>query len=177
MGGVFSKRKAEVLVLGLDNSGKSTIIAHLQRADTDEVTPTVGYATKKVIANKINYTMHDMSGQDKYRNLWATHFATTDGIVFVMDATDAVRIPIVRDELEQILKHEAILARPSMPLLFFANKFDVPGHMRMDELSAQLDLQTLLGDRVWHIAESVAITGEGLDLGMAWMADQLRGKK
>jgi hypothetical protein len=42
------KRKVSVLVLGLDNSGKSTLLTHLKPKKTDitEVAPTVGFSVE-----------------------------------------------------------------------------------------------------------------------------------
>lgn len=158
---------------GLDNSGKSTIIAQLMKGAVDEVTPTIGYSTKKLVANKINYSVHDMSGQGSYRDLWSQYYGSTDGIIFVIDACDSLRLVMVRDELEEMLRHPTLASRTSVPVLFFANKFDVACHLSMDDVSSQLDLAALLGDRPWMIRESVAVTGEGLDAGMTWLAKAL----
>ena len=42
------KREVSILVLGLDNSGKSTLLTHLQpkKGDVTEVAPTVGFSVE-----------------------------------------------------------------------------------------------------------------------------------
>lgn len=71
------KKKAQVLVLGLDNSGKTTVIKCLQSGNnkvsvvllfvylqtTAETVPTVGYHQETFNKNKISFTAFDMSGQ------------------------------------------------------------------------------------------------------------------
>eukprot|EP01031_Cornospumella_fuschlensis_P047040 gene47040-57603_t len=59
------KKQARILVVGLDNSGKTTLIHHIKpkKASTLEVTPTVGFQVEEFAKNNINFTIYDMSGQ------------------------------------------------------------------------------------------------------------------
>lgn len=70
----MSKQEAKILVIGLDNSGKSTLIHHLKPKTTTatpfEVTPTVGFQIEEFKKNNINFTVFDMSGQ-VCLNRWA----------------------------------------------------------------------------------------------------------
>jgi len=50
--------------------------------------------------------MFDMSGQAKYRNLWEHYYTDTDAVIFVVDSADAVRMCVVKDELNTILAHK-----------------------------------------------------------------------
>ena len=63
----MSKQEAKILVIGLDNSGKSTLIHHLKPKTTTatpfEVTPTVGFQIEEFKKNNVNFTVFDMSGQ------------------------------------------------------------------------------------------------------------------
>ena len=56
---------------------------------------------------------------------------------------------VARDELEQLLTHEAIAQRP-IPILFFANKMDLPGSLDASDIAEQLELDAIT-DRPWHI--------------------------
>lgn len=58
--------------IGLDNSGKTTIINHLKpkKAQAMEIVPTVGFSVEEFGKNGINFTVFDMSGQGRYRSLW-----------------------------------------------------------------------------------------------------------
>ena len=64
------KTEAEVLVVGLDNSGKTTLIRHLigteKAGSVDEITPTVGYNTDTFVRGPIKFNVYDMSGHGKY---------------------------------------------------------------------------------------------------------------
>merc|ERR1719453_1041052 len=119
------KKKVEVLVVGLDNSGKTTILTHL-KASKDEVTevvPTVGFTVETFNKESLAFTAFDMSGQGKYRNLWSQYYATCDGIIWVIDAADKLRLEVVKDELEELREDPTLSARlrarEHIPVLFF----------------------------------------------------------
>lgn len=57
----------EVLVLGLDNSGKTTIVNQLKPPDqqSSNLPPTVGHNVDKFNAGGTNFLAYDMSGQSR----------------------------------------------------------------------------------------------------------------
>ena len=61
-----------------------------------------------------------------------------------------IRMCVAKDELEMLLKHRDICASP-VPIIFFANKMDIPGALTPFECSQQLELDRI-SDRPWHIA-------------------------
>lgn len=40
----------------------------------------------------VSFTAYDMAGIGRYRNLWEHHFKTCNGIVFVIDSSDRMRL-------------------------------------------------------------------------------------
>ena len=119
----FSKKEARVLVVGLDNSGKTTIIQHLRPRNSKvvEVTPTVGFSVEEFSKNNVAFTVYDMSGQGRYRSLWEHYYPDVQAIIFVIDSTDKIRMCVAKEELHMLLGHEAI-KDTKIPVLFFANK-------------------------------------------------------
>lgn len=53
-------------------------------------------------------------------------------------------------------------------LLVFANKQDLPGAMKPDELSRRLKLDEIARDHIWKVEPSCATTGEGIFEGLVW---------
>jgi len=51
-------------------------------------------------------------------------------------------------------------------LLVFANKQDLPGAMRPDELSRRLKLDEVARNHIWKVEPSCATTGEGIFEGL-----------
>ena len=70
------KHDTKVLCIGLDNSGKSTIINTLKptREKKLELDPTVGFSAEQFIFKNLIFEVFDMSGQSRYRNLWEYYY-------------------------------------------------------------------------------------------------------
>ena len=54
----------------------------------------------------INFTVFDMSGQGRYRNMWEHYYKEAKAIIFVIDSSDKIRMSVAKDELDQLLKHQ-----------------------------------------------------------------------
>ena len=124
---------ARLLLIGLDNAGKSTILSRIIDPDekTSGITPTIGYKKDTFTRSGVDFEVLDMSGESKYRDLWqsnATHSSDKDaihGIIFVVDCSDKMRIRVAKSELDMILDNKNISS--ILPFLFYANKNDLKG--------------------------------------------------
>jgi GTPase SAR1 family protein len=61
----------------------------------------------------------DLGGQSKIRKLWGYYYVNTDAIIFVVDSSDAERIPEAKEELHSVLTDYRL---KNASLLVFANK-------------------------------------------------------
>lgn len=167
------KKEARLVVLGLDNSGKTTLVNHLRpaRLASFEVVPTVGLQVESFDLGKLRLTVCDMSGASTYRGLWETYYRGCQGVLFVVDASDKIRLCVAKDELDAMLAH-ADIRRGTAPVLVFANKMDLPGAVDAAEVSLLLGLPQI-GDRAWQIQASNALSGEGVAEGVQWLTAQL----
>jgi len=120
----------------------------------------------------VGFTAFDMSGQGRYRNLWEHYYKDCQGIMFVVDASDRLRMVVAKDELDMLLQHPDIRAR-KLPILFFANKMDMKDSMSSVKVSQVLGLERIT-DKPWHICASNAVTGEGLHEGVEWLTGQIK---
>ena len=78
---------------------------------------------------------------------------------------------VVKDELDALLAHKDIASK-SIPIVFFANKSDMPKALTPTQISEALELAKLT-DRQWNIVASNALTGTGLDVGVKWLSSHL----
>ncbi|XP_069101080.1 ADP-ribosylation factor-like protein 6 [Argopecten irradians] len=172
----LKKKEAKLLVIGLDNSGKTTILEQLKPEEkrTGDVAPTVGFNVEKFKSKSLQFTAFDMSGQGRYRNIWEHYFKDCDGIIFVIDSCDKLRMTVAKDELDHVLKSPDIKSK-RIPILFFANKMDMRDALSSVKCSNLMGLEKIQ-DQAWHICASNALTGEGLDSGFDWLTDQLKSK-
>jgi ADP-ribosylation factor-like protein 6 len=140
----ISKRSMRIVVVGLDNAGKSTIIERIKpaKAQMTEVVPTVGFKVEEFSKNNLNFTVFDMSGQSKYRELWGHYYKEVEAIIFVIDSTDKVRMAVVKEEIEVMLHHPDVQGSPA-PLLFYANKMDAAEALSVHECMSILGLEDM----------------------------------
>ena len=121
----------------LNISKLNSYVDKLQRSQTNFL------LTLSFTDRNVGFTAFDMSGQGRYRNLWEHYYKECQGIVFVVDSSDKMRMVVAKDELDMLLQHPDIRSR-KIPILFFANKMDC-----RDSLSSVKVSQTL-GNRVYQ---------------------------
>tara|TARA_B110000305_G_C19067161_1_gene459881 strand:+ start:235 stop:480 length:246 start_codon:yes stop_codon:yes gene_type:complete len=80
-----------------------------------------------------------MSGQNKYRDLWEQYYDASEGIIFVVDSADKIRIKVAKNELDLILQNQSLKLR-EVPIVIFANKMDLTLSMSAHEVAVQLEL-------------------------------------
>lgn len=165
-------RKVNILLVGLDNSGKTTILEKLKpkNQQSSDVAPTVGFSVEEFSQEGLRFTVFDMSGAGRYRSLWEQYYQEAEATVFVVDSADKLRMAVVKDELDAMLNNKDL---GSVPLLIFANKQDMCTALSPVEIAEALNLDAIK-DRGWIIIPSKALTGEGLDRGMDWLSTTIR---
>ena len=85
---------------------------------------------EEVRVDGIVFRSHDLGGHLAARRLWRNYFGTIDAVVFLVDTTDHIRLPEVRQELRQLLEDEHLQA---VPFLVLGNKIDLPNALREDQ--------------------------------------------
>lgn len=162
MGSVNSrghKAEAQVVMMGLDSAGKTTLLYKLKGYRLVETLPTIGFNVESLEApGHVSLTLWDVGGQAQLRAGWKNYLDSTDVLVFVLDSTDEARLPEAGAELV------GVLDRPSMasvPFLVLANKHEAPGALPLLEIRDKLGLERFQG-RCWELRACSALTGEGL---------------
>ncbi|XP_039191619.1 ADP-ribosylation factor-like protein 6 isoform X2 [Crotalus tigris] len=170
----LKKKEVHVLCLGLDNSGKTTIINKLKpyNAQAQDIVPTIGFSIEKFKTSSLSFTVFDMSGQGRYRNLWEHYYKDCQAIIFVIDSSDILRMVVAKEELDTLLAHPDLKHR-RIPILFFANKMDLRDAVSSVKVSHLLTLENIK-DKPWQICASDALKGEGLQEGVDWLQDQIQ---
>eukprot|EP01036_Dinobryon_divergens_P038715 gene38715-50868_t len=114
--------EARLLVLGLDNSGKTTILKKLSDEDVTHIMPTQGFNIKSLMHEGFKLNVWDIGGQKSIRPYWRNYFEQTDALIYVIDSADRRRIEETGVELQQLLDEDKLSA---VPVLIFANKQDL----------------------------------------------------
>lgn len=116
---------------GLDNAGKTTILKKLNGEDIDTIEPTLGFNINTLEHRNYMLNFWDVGGQKSLRSYWRNYFECTDGLVWVVDSADKMRLSNCKAELEVLLQEERLAGAT---LLVLANKQDVPGALTSKEI-------------------------------------------
>ena len=164
------KRDSCVLIVGLDNAGKTVVLYCLKLgAPIDYTVPTLGFNVEEINVGSLKIKTWDLGGQEMYRALWQHYFEEATGVAFVIDASDRDRFGIVKDEIQRLMTHEDLAEKP---FLFLANKQDLPNAASSEELIEQLELKRDVHTR-WHMVECCALKNERVQIGFEWLAEEI----
>jgi len=155
-----------ILVLGLDNAGKTTIVKKFNGEPIDTIAPTLGFNIKTLEYKSCQLNVWDIGGQTTIRSYWRNYFEQTDGIIWVIDSCDRRRLTQCKEELYELLKQEKLAGAS---LLIFANKQDVKGAMKIKEIAKLLEVTSFDKTRHWRIQSCSAVRGSGLLKGIDWL--------
>eukprot|EP00931_Biecheleriopsis_adriatica_P083401 TRINITY_DN569_c1_g1_i1.p1 TRINITY_DN569_c1_g1~~TRINITY_DN569_c1_g1_i1.p1 ORF type:complete len:205 (+),score=47.75 TRINITY_DN569_c1_g1_i1:76-615(+) len=161
------QEEARILMLGLDNAGKTTILKKMSGEDTDGIAPTQGFNVKSLVQDGFKLNVWDIGGQRSIRDYWSNYFEHTDALVYVVDSSDSRRLEESGSELRDLLAQEALA---NIPILIFANKQDILSATPADEITETLALNEISG-RTWSIQACSAKDGTGLDDGLTWLVE------
>lgn len=170
---MFPAKEYKIVVVGLDNAGKTTTLYKLHLGEVVVTQPTVGSNVEELVYKNIRFEVWDLGGQERLRSSWATYYSGTHAVVMVVDSTDRQRIGVTKDELFRLLSHDDL---SHAVVLVFANKQDLKEAMSPAEISEALSLHTIK-NHDWHIQACCALTGEGLFEGLGWVAQHVTGTK
>jgi len=168
---LLSRRiEKRVVLLGLDNAGKTTCVYRLLLGKKIDTVPTVGFNSEEVRYNRCNFILWDIGGQAKIRKLWKHYIESADALIFVVDSQDRARLREARAAFKRMLRHKTLR---NTVLLIYANKTDYEHSMSPAEIVEGLDVKRVVGDRKWFIQKTCAISGQGLREGLEWLSRAL----
>jgi len=192
----LGREECRVIVVGLDGSGKTTIVYRLKNGivDDSEIIPTIGFNVECVEYRKMIFSLWDLGGSHDARSFWRFYYEGTQAIIFVVDSSDLERMvrhpmparhccipmalrPLTQDEAREAL-HRMLTEHElwDAPLLVVANKQDEPRAATPREITEHLQLFSL-SSRNWYIVDTRAIHPDpaeaNLNAGLDWLYEVL----
>ncbi|XP_071964468.1 ADP-ribosylation factor-related protein 1-like isoform X2 [Antedon mediterranea] len=162
---MFRKDEYYILILGLDNAGKTTYLEqsqmqfdkHYKGGQLDKITTTVGLNIGKIDRGHVRLNFWDLGGQEELQALWDKYYAESHGVIYVIDSSDSSRLDESREAFDEMLTHETL---NGVPLLVLANKQDVDGCLSVDIIKETFNQSSSkIGRRDCHVQAISAKTG------------------
>ncbi|KAL7072969.1 hypothetical protein ACQ4LE_008188 [Meloidogyne hapla] len=86
---------------------------------------------------RVSIKVWDLGGQPRFRSAWTRYCRGANAILFMIDASDRLKLQETKQELNQLLASPFL---DGMPLLVLGNKSDMRGSFDHDELYNELNL-------------------------------------
>ncbi|KAF8610425.1 Arl8a protein [Ceratobasidium sp. AG-I] len=169
--GLFFTKTAEISIVGLQASGKTSFVNVLTSGQwSEDVVPTVAFNLRKVRKGNVTFKIWDVAGQPKFRNMWERYCHGVDAIVYMVDSSATDKLESAGFELHSLLDHQPL---SGVPLLVLGNKNDLPEHASVDELIRELRLDTIR-DRPVSCYSCSMRSQHNLDIVMEWLSGRAR---
>ena len=169
-----NRNNFKIIILGMQNAGKTTILYRLSLGQYIKTTPTITSNIEELIYSNVKFQAWDLDSQESTRSVWDVYHMNTDAVVFVIDSQDDENSEDSKLEFHKLLTNSNL--RNSI-ILIFANKQDLMGAKTIDKLIEDYELNKIK-NHIWYIQPCSAVKGEGLINGIKWLSEQLvyRGK-
>ena len=154
---IFGKDYYNILILGLDGSGKTTILQKIKNS-------------KNVAHKRLNFKIFDLGGVCANNCLHKQNFNNIDGLIFVIDSIDKERILEASRYFEEINIKEEL---KNCPILIMANKQDCDVSLTLDEIIKALNLKKYNNSRKWCVRGTSAVIEQGIEESIFWMISSL----
>ncbi|XP_061841210.1 ADP-ribosylation factor-like protein 13B isoform X1 [Nerophis lumbriciformis] len=171
-------RKVTLVMVGLDNAGKTATVRGIQGENPQDVAPTVGFSKVDLKQGKFEVTIFDLGGGKRIRGIWKNYYSESHGVVFVVDSSDVQRIQETRETMAEVLQHPRIAGKP---VLVLANKQDQEGALAEADIIENLSLEKLVNENkcLCQIEPCSAVLGYGkkfdksIKRGLSWLLNNI----
>jgi len=163
---LFWKQEMELTLVGLQGSGKTTLVNVISYGGfVEDTIPTIGFNMKKVTKGNVTIKLWDIGGQPRFRGMWERYCRGVNAIVYVVDSADREKFEQSKQALLDLINKPPLA---KIPLLVLANKNDLPTSASADEIIEVLDLKSIQGREVCCYSIS-AKNSVNIDITLDWL--------
>lgn len=171
-------RKVTLVMVGLDNAGKTATVRGIQGENPEDVAPTVGFSKIDLTQGKFEVTIFDLGGGKRIRGIWKNYYSESYGVIFVVDSSDVERIEETKETMSEVLRHPRISGKP---VLVLANKQDRDGALAEADIIENLALEKLVNENkcLCQIEPCSAVLGyrkkfdKSIRKGLSWLLNNV----
>ena len=189
-------KEGSLLVLGLDNAGKTTLLYTLQTGgDVRAFPPTDRPALNKFRVHNIQFQAWDVGGHEAVRHMWqdyalggGTSTTSTTGaasstssskrvsaVLFLIDAADDGRLEEAGYELDALIGEQLL---EGLPVAVLLNKCDLDTALSTEQIQERIEWERLKdeqgGDEFIQMYRISVLNNEGYQQAFRWISGFLR---
>lgn len=152
--------QATVLLLGLDNAGKTTLLYKLKEGKLRRFTPTQRPGVETVEIGNVRVKAWDLGGHKAVRDIWEDYYTEANAyeicfvsllscakllpfrsIIFMLDLSDDTRLEEAREALQSVLAQSKHVPMKEMVVLVVGNKCDKPTLLQLADVERFFNLE------------------------------------
>jgi GTP-binding protein SAR1 len=142
------KKQGTILLLGLDNAGKTTLLHKLRTNTIVHFAPTEKpHQETFYMDNSIKFIGWDLGGHEAVRKIWDDFVIrdNIDAILFMIDAADYQRFEEVKDELDALVNDsDSGLKYSGVPLAILLNKCDLENAQSTNVIAQEIGYHDII---------------------------------
>jgi len=166
-----------ILVIGLDGAGKTTVTYQLTLGKHINTVPTMGHNKESIKYEGRKIDLFDVGGSMLVRETWRLYARAADGIIFVVDSSDAARMEEAATALKKLFYTDDQFKKPNtalmnVPLLILANKQDMANALPAAKVQKQLDIDSL-PCKASQVIPCDARSGENIQASLMWLVNEI----
>jgi len=177
---LFRKDDYFILILGLDNAGKTTFLEQTKTKfnpdykmmNPSKITSTVGLNIGKIDCSGVRLNFWDLGGQEELQSLWDKYYAECHGVIYVIDSSDSERLHESARAFDKLLDSQTL---EGVPLLLVCNKQDIEGCLAVPEIKTAFhESVAKLGHRDCTVLAVSALNGTNVHDSIAWITQCIK---
>jgi len=169
----FVSSDVRIAIVGLDESGKSTILRRLLRGIV--AFHEIGYSKERIKYKDYNFEIWDFDHtNDKSLSAWKSHLVDFKVVIYVVDSSNQSNIQQAGKEIQDLGMAGLLEEKP---LLVYVNKRDAPNSLTTLQIILKMNLHTLFCNKGWHVQGCSAKDGFGIEEGLNWIVEKLQSEE
>lgn len=120
------KKDINIIIVGLDGAGKSSLVDAIQGKFNENIRPTIGFRPTTMMMGVDKVRFYDVGGGAKIRKIWPEYYHDVHAILYIVDSsqTDPLKIQEGIESFKDVINHPLLKDKP---VVFVSNKQDLEG--------------------------------------------------
>jgi len=165
---LFKQKISRILIFGLPQSGKTTIIECLQQKIFNRPKLKKEISLRKSLLGNLSITTYNFSEKNNFYEIMSLYLENIEGMLFVLDVSDEANYKKARNELHQIDKFPSTY---HLPLAILLNKIDLKTP-EITEIIQKLEVDQLKHKAIKFFPIS-ALKNDGITDAFNWLSTEI----